>query len=234
MERLLWRGTILLLRLFGDFPPVFLFGSKIPAHSTKPAPPFLNLSVRTAQPCSSPAPRRASSHPLQNRVPRGAGHLWRSAAPVSAPRLGRCWALPTGEQHPSRQARLSPSAPAKNSATAFAVALFFVIERNVLATRHGCAARSACRGGLQPGGLRPGPTEAAAETSPSLDFLLAFRVFSSGFTRSQLFPSSPAPETHPVSPFLAFSGCVFLFFVVFRLQNFCPSFCAFCRIVVTS
>ena len=103
MERLLWRGTILLLRLFGDFPPVFLFGSKISAHSTKPAPPFLNLSVRTAQPCSSPAPRRASSHPLQNRVPRSAGHLWRSAAPVSAPRLGRCWALPTGEQHPSRQ-----------------------------------------------------------------------------------------------------------------------------------
>ena len=61
-------------------------------------------------------------------------------------RLGRCWALPTGEQHPSRQARLSPSAPAKKSATAFAVALFFVIERNVLATRHGCAAHSACRG----------------------------------------------------------------------------------------
>ncbi len=46
--------------------------------------------------------------------------------------------------------------------------------------------------------------------------------------------SPPAPETHPVSPFLAFSGCVFLFFVVFRLQNFCPGFCAFCRIGVTS
>ena len=33
-----------------------------------------------------------------------------------------------------------------------------------------CARRpacGACRGGLQPGGLRPGPTEAAAETSPS-------------------------------------------------------------------
>ena len=29
----------------------------------------------------------------------------RSAAPVSAPRLGRCWALPTGEQHPRRQPR---------------------------------------------------------------------------------------------------------------------------------
>ena len=61
-------------------------------------------------------------------------------------RLGRCWALPTGEQHPRQQPRPSPSAPAKKSATAFAVALFFVIERNVLATRHGCAARSACRG----------------------------------------------------------------------------------------
>ena len=57
-----------MLRLFGDFPPVFLFGSKISAHSTKQAPPFLNLSVRTAQPCSSPPPRRASPHPLQNRV----------------------------------------------------------------------------------------------------------------------------------------------------------------------
>ena len=27
------------------------------------------------------------------------------------------------------------------------------------------------------------------------------RVFSSGFTRSQLFPSPPAPKTHPGSPF---------------------------------
>ena len=129
----------------------------------------------------------------------------------------------------------SPSAPAKNGEVSRALTSpFFVSVPNVLATRHGCALRSACRGGLQPGGLRPGPAEAAAETSPSLDFLLAFRVFSSGCTRPQLFPSSPAPETHPVSPFLAFSGCVFLFFVVFRLQNFCPGFCAFCRIVVTS
>ena len=53
-------------------------------------------------------------------------------------------------------------------------------------------------------------------------------------TRPHWLHLPPAPETHPVSPFLAFSGCVFLFFVVFRLQNFCPSFCAFCRIVVTS
>ena len=105
MERLLWRGTILLLRLFGDFPPVFLFGSKISAHSTKPAPLFLELAAGTGQHRPFHVLRCAFPHPLQNRVPRGAGHLWRSAAPVSAPRLGRCWALPTGEQHPRRQPR---------------------------------------------------------------------------------------------------------------------------------
>ena len=54
------------------------------------------------------------------------------------------------------------------------------------------------------------------------------------FICSQPLLPPPAPKTHPVSPFLAFSGCVFLFFVVFRLQNFCPGFCAFCRIVVTN
>ena len=32
-------------------------------------------------------------------------------------------------------------------------------------------------------------------------FGFGHRVFSSGFTRSQLFPSPPAPKTHPVSPF---------------------------------
>ena len=44
------------------------------------------------------APWCALPHPLQNRVPRGAGHLWRSAAPVSAApatkpaeTLGFCW-----------------------------------------------------------------------------------------------------------------------------------------------
>ena len=78
------------------------------------------------------------------------------------------------------------------------------------------------------------PTEAAAETSPSLDFLLAFRVFSSGFTRSQSFPSPPAPKTHPVSPFSAQTGCVFLFFAVFWPQNIRAVFCASCRIVLTS
>ena len=47
---------------------------------------------------------------------------WGERAPVAlcraglGSRLGRCWALPTGEQHPSRQARLSPSAPATKPA----------------------------------------------------------------------------------------------------------------------
>ena len=88
----------------------------------------------------------------------------------------------------------SPSAPAKNSATAFAVALFFVTGRNVLATRHGCAPRSACRGGLQPGGLRPGPTEAAGETSP-MSIYACFPI------RPHPLHLPPAPRTHPVSPF---------------------------------
>ena len=47
--------------------------------------PFCDLAGRTAQPCPSPALCALFPHPLQNRVPRGAGHLWRSAAPVSAP-----------------------------------------------------------------------------------------------------------------------------------------------------
>ena len=65
----------------------------------------------------------------------------------------------------------SPSAPAKNGEVSRVLTSpFFVSVPNVLATRHGCALRSACRGGLQPSGLRPGPTEPAGETSPSLHF----------------------------------------------------------------
>ena len=112
---------------------------------------------------------------------------------------------------------------------------FFVSVRKDLATR--CARRlscGACRGALVACGDRPAPTEAAAETSPSLDFLLAFRVFSSGLTRSQLFPSPPAPKTHPVSPFSGFSGCVFSIFAVFRGAKFLPWFLCNLRIVLTN
>ena len=65
-------------------------------------------------------------------------------------------------------------------------------------------------------------------------FGFGHRVFSPGFIRFQPFSSSPAPKTHPVSPFSGFSGCVFLFFAAFWPQNFHAGFCASCRIVVTS
>ena len=108
----------------------------------------------------------------------------------------------------------SPSAPAKNrEASTMLASLFFVSAHKDSATRCGCALRSACRGGLQPGGLRPGPTEAAAETSPSLDFLLAFRVFSPAHIRLQPLHPSPAPKTHPVCPFWTISGA---------FRSFCP------------
>ena len=159
-------------------------------------------------------------------------------SPTSTPKPraeGACSPVGCAQARPRRQPRQVLLPLPKKSGIASAVPDFFVSERKDLAARFARRPTcGACRGALVACGDRPAPTEAAAETSPPLDFLLAFRVFSSGFTRSQLFPSSPAPETHPVSPFLAFSGCVFLFFVVFRLQNFCPGFCAFCRIVVTS
>ena len=44
----------------------------------------------------------------------------------------------------------------------------------------------------------------------------------------------PAPETHPVSPFSDDFGCVFLFFLVFRAQNFRLCFCASCCIAFTN
>ena len=179
-------------------------------HSTKPAPPFLTCSRNWSTPT---LPRSLVCFPTSTPKPRVVGRV----------RAGGTQAT----SRPSRQARPSPSAPAKiREVSTMLASLFFVSGHKGSATRHGCALRSACRGGLQPGGLRPGPTEAGAETSSSLDFLLAFRVFSSGFTHSQLFPSPPAPKTHPVSPFSAQTGCVFLFFAVFWLQNFCPGFCA--------
>ena len=154
---------------------------------------------------------------------------------------------PTGAER-----RPSPSAPAKNGEVSTMLAsLFFVSAHKDSATRHGCALRSACRGvserqwrsaanrsqlplrsvlGAPHWGAAP---EAAAETSSSHEFLLAFRSFLSVRTCSQPFPSPPAPKTHPVSPFSGFSGCVSLFLSSFDLQNFRAGFCASCRIVVT-
>ena len=90
-------------------------------------------------------------------------------------RLGRCWVLPTGEQHPSRQPKPKSFCHFQNSQVSLLRCLaFFVSERDVLATRSGCAPRSACRGGLQPCGLRPGPTEPAGETESGLNVIASF------------------------------------------------------------
>ena len=134
--------------------------------STKPALLFCDLSRRTAQHRSFPAPWSVYSHPLQNRVPR---------VQVLLP-------LP------------------QNRRKLWASAGFLF----------------AC----------------VAWLCGSLWFKLW--LFPSGFTRSQPFSSPLAPKTHPVSPFSGFSGCVFLFFAVFRPQNFCPGFCASCRIAFTN
>ena len=56
----------------------------------------------------------------------------------------------------------------------------------------------------------------------------------SGFpTRPYRLHPSPAPGTHPVSPFSGFSGCVSLFLPSFDLQNFRLCFCASCRTAIT-
>ena len=67
----------------------------------------------------------------------------------------------------------------KNQVSQLRYLIFFVSVRNVLATRCGCAPRTACRGGLQPCGLRPGPTEPAGENESALnaiDFFLGVLI----------------------------------------------------------
>lgn len=59
------------------------------------------------------------------------------------------------------------------------------------------------------------------------------RPFPSALIRLQPLLPPPAPETHPVSPFLDDFGCVLFFSAVFWAQNFRASFCASCRIALT-
>ena len=73
---------------------------------------------------------------------------------------------------PERERRPSPSAPAKNGEVSRVLTSpFFVSVPNVLATRCGCALRSACRGASAcQWHASYEPTEPAGETSPSLHF----------------------------------------------------------------
>ena len=157
----------------------------------------------------------------------------------------------------------SPSAPAKKERQASACLSFFVVTGGEASARGACRASPPKRrlwrmqrggDGAAVGDWQGGPAAAdraghrkracEASSSPSLHFRHAMEefppfsslswVFSPGFIRLQPLLPSPAPRTHPVSPFLAFSGCVFLFFVVFRAQNFRLGFCAGCHLLVTN
>ena len=155
--------------------------------STKPAPPFLNLSVRTAQPCSSPAPRRASSHPLQNRVPRG------ECVPVAL-----CRELTGAERRPS------PSAPAKNrEASTMLASLFFVSAHKDSATRHGCALRSACRGVSE----RQWRSAANRSQLPLRSVLGAPHWGAAPEATAETSPSAPAKKPAKTLGFRRFSCC---------------------------
>ena len=81
----------------------------------------------------------------------------------------------------------------------------------------------------QPRQVRPSIFSMLWRSHPSFPCSIA-----SFLTRFHPPPPSPAPGTHPVSPFFGFSGCVFLFFAAFWPQNFRLGFCATCHIVFTS
>ena len=84
--------------------------------------------------------------------------------------------------------------------------LFFVSAHKDSATRHGCAPRSACRGGLQPGGLRPGPTEPAGETKSFCPIASLSHPFSPVLNRSHPLQHPKRTRFRPFSAFLgAFS-----------------------------
>ena len=143
MERLLWRGKVLLLRFFREFSshfPCFL-PAKFP-HSTKPAPLFWDLSGRTGRNrplprsllhslTSTPKPRAEGSSPSAPAKNREASTMlaslfFVSAHKDSATRCGcalrsacrgvseRQWR--SAANRPRRQPRPSPSAPATKPA----------------------------------------------------------------------------------------------------------------------
>ena len=162
---------------------------------------------------------------------------------------------PTGAER-----RPSPSAPAKNSATAFAVALFFVMAVGESEARGACRAsppkrrlRRMQRGGdgAAVGDWQGGPAAAdraghrkracEASSSPSLHFRHVMGELSplSLLCSVLSHPASSAsnrcyPLQHPERTrfrlFRAFPGCVSLFLSSFDPQNLRADFCASCRI----
>ena len=157
-------------------------------------------------------------------------------------------------------AETSPSAPAKKERQAPACLSFFVVTGGEASARGACRASPPKRrlwrmqrggDGAAVGDWQGGPAAAdraghrkracEASSSPSLHFRHAMEefppfsslswVFSPGFIPPQPLLPSPAPRTHPVSPFSGFSGCVSLFLPFFDPQNFWAGFCSLCRYV---
>ena len=88
--------------------------------------PFCDLAGRNGQPRPFPVPWCAFPHPLQNRVPKGAGYLWRSAAPVSAAASVGAGLSPLGSSIPagSRDQVLLPLPQNRRKLWVFAGFLF--------------------------------------------------------------------------------------------------------------
>ena len=169
-------------------------------------------------------------------------------------------AVPTSTPKPRAEGS-SPPAPAKKERQASACLSFFVVTGGEASARGACRASPPKRrlwrmqrggDGAAVGDWQGGPAVAdraghrkracEASSSPSLHFRHVMEelpppfsslswVFSSGFIRHQPLLPSPAPRTHPVSPFSAQTGCVSLFFPSFDLQNFWLHFCSLCRYV---
>ena len=92
------------------------------AEGSSPSAPAKNREVSTMLASLFFVSGHKGSATRCGRVPRGACRgasacQWHASYGAGlGSRLGRCWALPTGEQHPRRQPRPSPSAPATKPA----------------------------------------------------------------------------------------------------------------------
>ena len=240
MGRLFWRNSVLLLRIslffvytpanfegtLAGFPPDFcLFYPGNFSHSTKPAPAVFGLVVEIGQHRPSLAPRCALPHPLQNRVPRVQVLLplpktallllqWRCFLSLGGTSWQRGTAAPRAVRVVGRVRAGGTQATSRPRRQPRQVLLPLPENRR----KHWVFAGFlfAC---------------VAWEWG---SFWFGHWVFPSGFTRSQPFPSPPAPKTHPVLPFFGFSGCVFVFSAFLDVQNFRLGFCVPCRIAVTN
>ena len=220
-----------------DFQCVFWNG-RTEKHQTSTA--RFRLAEENGQHRPFPIPCVLFPHPLQNRVPRG--ECVPVARKLRADRSG---------------AETKSFCPCQKSQVSLLRYLTFSLVSGKIWQQGLPAGPPAVRvvGACSPVGCvqarprrQPRPSPSAPDTKPAKTlgfcrfpfFMCCIAIWCilvriSGFpTRPYRLHPSPAPETHPVSPFLAQIGCVFLFFAVFWPQNFRLGFCATCHIVFTS